>query len=158
MVVGGPGVPTLPAAGLVVVVQRQNLDSAIILPHQTEGSGVQDHLLKDQTVTNKIVPDMENGDPGEVGPPAPRLAETERRQEQDSVTTHAQPMEEIGVLDLLLKLQDAKSHDASVCLPYSILIGCTDRNHRNLCRLSKQDTNVFRCEASQFVGVSSVRP
>ena len=64
---------------------------------------------------------MENGDPGEVGPPAPRLAETERRQEQDSVTTHAQNMEEIGVLDLLLKLQDAKSHDASVGLPYSIL-------------------------------------
>ena len=121
MEVGELGAPILPAAGLVVVVLRQNIEAATILPHQTEGSGVQDHLLKDQTVTNKIVPDMENGDPGEVGPPAPRLAETERRQEQDSVTTHAQNMEEIGVLDLLLKLQDAKSHDASVGLRNSII-------------------------------------
>ena len=114
MVVGGPGVPTLPAAGLVVVVQRQNLDSAIILPHQTEGSGVQDHLLKDQTVTNKIVPDMENGDPGEVGPPAPRLAIKDGRQEQDSATTRIQPMEEPCAQDLLLKIQDAPCDDVSV--------------------------------------------
>ena len=40
---------------------------------------------------------------------------TERRQEQDSATTRIQPMEEPGVLDLLLKLQDALyEDDASV--------------------------------------------
>ena len=121
MEVGGPGVPTLPAAGLVEEAPRQNLDSATILPHQMEGPGVQDHLLKDQTVTLKVAPETEGGDPGEVGPPAPGLAGTERRQEQDSATTRIQPMEEPGVLDLPIKLQDAKSHDASVGLPYSIL-------------------------------------
>ena len=50
MEVGELGAPILPAAGLVVVVLRQNIEAATILPHQTEGSGVQDHLLKDQIV------------------------------------------------------------------------------------------------------------
>ena len=122
MEVGGPGVPTLPAAGLVEEAPRQNLDSATILPHQMEGPGVQDHLLKDRTVNLKLAPETEGGDPGEVGPPAPGLAMMERRQEQDSATTRIQPMEEPGVLDLLLKLQDALyEDDASVSFYFFLL-------------------------------------
>ena len=101
MEVGGPGAPTLPAARLVVEGRRREPDSVTTLPHQTEGPGVQDHLLKDRTVTLKLAPETESGDPGEVGPPAQRLAMTDGRQEQDSATTQPQPMVEPCVLDLL---------------------------------------------------------
>ena len=116
MEVGDLGVPTLPAARLVEEALRQNLDNATILPHHTEGPSVQDHLLRDQTVTLKLAPETEGGDPGEVGPPAPRLAVKEARQEQDSATTPPLPMEEPSAQEILLNLQNAMFNFASVGL------------------------------------------
>ena len=55
MEVGGPGVPTLPAASLVVEALRQNLDSATTQRKPMEELIVWDHPLKIQTVTLRLV-------------------------------------------------------------------------------------------------------
>ena len=66
MEVGDLGVPTLPAARLVEEALRQNLDNATILPHHTEGPSVQDHLLRDRTVTLKLTLDGRWGSWGSI--------------------------------------------------------------------------------------------
>ena len=87
MEVGGPGVPMIPAAGLVVVVQRKNLDSATTLHPLMEDLIVKDHHLNPLSVTLKIVQWMEAGGPGAPILHAARPVVEVRRREPDSVTT-----------------------------------------------------------------------
>ena len=105
MEVGGPGVHTLPAAGLVVVVLRQNLDSAITLHPLMEDLIVKDHLLNPLSVALKLVQWTEVGDLGVPTLPAAGLVVEALRQNLDSVTTLPHQTEGSGVQDHLLKDQ-----------------------------------------------------
>ena len=94
MEVGDPGVHTLPAAGVVVMVLRQNLDSVTTLHPLMEELIVKAHLLNPLTVTLKNVQWMAVGDPGAPSLPAASLVVEEIRREPDSVTT--QPLLMVG--------------------------------------------------------------
>ena len=99
MEVGGPGVHTLPAAGLVVMVLRQNLDSATTLHPLMEELIVKAHLLNPLTVTLKNVQWMAVGDPGAPTLPAAGLVVEEIRREPDSAITQNLLMEGLSVQD-----------------------------------------------------------
>ena len=94
MEVGDLGVPTLPAAGLVVMVLRQNLDSATTLHLLMEDLIVKDNLLNPLSVTLKNVQWMEVGVPGAPILHAARPVVEGRRREPDSAIT--QPLLMLG--------------------------------------------------------------
>ena len=116
MEVGGPGVPTLPAARSVVAALKEDPDSVTTHAQPMVANCAQGFPMNMPVATLTRVLDMEAGDPGEVGPPAPQLAAKERRQEQDYATTPPLPLEEPSAQDLLLNLQNAMFMFASVGL------------------------------------------
>ena len=103
MEVGDLGVPTLPAAGLVVMVLRKNLDSATTLHLLMEDLIVKDNLLNPLSVTLKNVRWMEVGELGALILYAATLAVKGRRREPDSATTQPLLMAELSVQDLPIK-------------------------------------------------------
>ena len=122
--IGGPGVHTLPVARNVVAALKEDPESVTIHAQPMVADSVQGTPMNQPVVTHTRVHDMEAGDPGEVGPPAPQLAVKEARQEQDSATTPPLPMEEPSAQEDLLNLQNAKFILFAVFAVLNIFLKC----------------------------------
>ena len=87
MEVGELGVPTLPAAGLVVEGRRKEPDSVTTQPLLMAGQSVQDLQVTKKAATLKLVQWMEVGDLGVPILHAPRLVVEDIRREPGSAAT-----------------------------------------------------------------------